>query len=114
MDEDIQSMLAGMDRGKAEFQGLMPSASDVGGAPSQMDTFEPLLDECYSCLSNAIAELKQARQDSDSNKLISALKTVAGVQQERKKRFAENAKTGNGNSAGMGAVAGLNAMGIPQ
>lgn len=116
MNDDIQAMILGTQRGKGELAGTMPSGLNVGGAAPATDFAAPFFQSCHDNLLSLSAMLNQNKQMDDANQVAQLAVKLRSIQISRAKNMAEDmgeaALTAQATNA-MTPVQGLNAMGVP-
>lgn len=111
MDE-IQAMLAGTDRGNAEFQGVMPSATNAGGAPAiAEDPAKPQFMRAFQCLSELSNFLFQNGRQEEAKQVGKLAYDVDDIREAAQK--AREKAVQASEEAGLMAP-NINAMGVPQ
>lgn len=112
---EIQSMLTGAERGKMQLSGTMPSAMDVGGAPSNVyDPASSEWDIAFKALSRLADTLHRQRRELVANKVAKIAVQLQHLSLEQRKKIAENA-AGNSSAEGnpMETTGDQNSMAVP-
>ena len=112
---EIQSLINGAQRGKMQLAGQMPSAQNVGGAPSnQFDPAAAKWDMAFKSISSLAATLHEQRRELVANKVAKLAVQLQHLSLEQRKQIAENsAGTSPESNPGMAATQGMHAQGVP-
>jgi len=109
--QDVQSAISGLQQGKMAMAGVLPSATNVGGAASpNVDPASPLFQHARRGILSLINYLHQQRDEQDANRVMKLMTQLQDIAMERRKKMAEHVSE---SMSSLSAVGGLNAMGVP-
>ena len=91
MNDEYAAMMNGEARGKAAFQGMIPSAMNAGGAPPPVDYAAPYLDRCRRDLSELANVFHVNRDEAAANEAGELMLKISKLAQKRRETIAKGA-----------------------